>query len=99
MNLFKRFHILFRDRTMKELAPSYDRDADYKDSGSAAETAYKVIDESVKPWLSPLEAKLLHDALYDMIYRVLMGGKLMQHRSESDEIAVDNILKDIDLGE
>ena len=63
MNLFKRFHILFKDRAMKELALSYDRDADYKDSVSAAETAYKVIDEAVKPWLSPLEAKLLHDTV------------------------------------
>ena len=99
MNLFKRFHILFKDRAMKELAPGYDRDADYKDSGSAAETAYKVIDEAVKPWLSPLEAKLSHDALYDMIYRVSMGDKLVQHHSESDAIAVENILKDIDLGE
>jgi len=99
MNLLKRFHILFKERTMKELAPSYDRDADYKDSDSAAETAYKVIDEAVKPWLSPLEAKLLHDALYDMIYRVLMGDKLVQHHSDSDAIAVENILKDIDLGE
>ena len=52
-----------------------------------------------KKTLSPLEAKLLHDALYDMIYRVLMGDKLTQHRSESDVIAVENILKDIDLGE
>ena len=72
---------------------------DIKVSDVTGRTLCFVIDEAVKPWLSPLEAKLLHDALYDMVYRVLTGDKLVQHRSESDVIAVENILKDIDLGE
>jgi len=84
---------------MNELAPSYDRDAEFRSSDDESKRAYKLVDEAVQPWLSPLEAKMLRDALYDTIYRVLMGDKLVQHRSESDVIAVENILKDIDLGE
>jgi phage portal protein BeeE len=83
---------------MKELAPSYDRDAETRSSEEESERAYKLVDEAVQPWLSPLEAQRLHDALYDMIYRVLMGDKLVQHKNDSDELAVENILKDIDLG-
>ena len=57
------------------------------------------VDEAVKPWLSPLEAKLLHDALYDMIYRVLTGDNWAIIKKDDEDKTVANILKGIDLGD
>lgn len=99
MNIFKRMMLLMHERTIKEIAPSYDRDASPVPTLQAIDEAYKAIDEMIQPWLSPLEAKQVHDALYDIIYRIDTGDSQVEIRKRSDDRAVASMLDNIDLGD
>ena len=99
MNLLKRYRILFHERTMKELAPSYDRDAETRTSQEEADKAYKIIQECIQPYLSPLEAERVRNALVDTIYRVETGDEAVRIQKINDDTLVADMLSGINTGD